>query len=112
MSVASTNELDVMSIEECQRLGPPLRRELEVLDYEIRRLVARARADARLAGSEDSLFVKASSTVMLSIAAELMARAAEEGRLRFDVTSFAAGADRAAQWARGRRLKYFLAGEA
>lgn len=112
MGVSHGNELAVMSIEDCQRLEPPLRRDLEVLDYEIRRVVARTRADAGRAGSDDSLFVKASSTVLLSIAAELMARAAEEGRLRFDAAAFAAGADSAAQRARGRRLQYFLAGEA
>lgn len=112
MSVADPADIGVMSVEECQRLGPPLRRDLEVLDYEIRRLVARARADARLSCEDEALFVKASTTVMLSIAAELMARAAEDGRLRFDAGAFSDCAGSAAKWARARRLRYLVAVEA
>lgn len=112
MSVADGNQIAVMSIEECQRLAEPLRRDLEVLDYEVRSLVARMRAEANDAGSDDAAFVEASTTVLLTIAAGLMAREAEIRRARFDASSFLAGADSALQWARSRRLKYFLAGEA
>lgn len=112
MSVSGPDETGLMSIEDCQRLDSPLRRDLELLDYEIRRLVARTRAEVACSGADDSIFVQASTTVMLSIAADLFARAAEEGRLRFDSASFLATANSAAVWARNRRLRYFLAGEA
>jgi len=112
MSVRDGDQIAVMSIEECQRLAEPLRRDLEVLDYQIRSLVARVRAEAKDAGADDALFVKASTTVLLSIAAGLVARAAEDRRAPFDASSFVAGADSAAQWAQTRSLKYFLAGEA
>lgn len=112
MSVANDFDHGAMSIQECQRLGPPLRQELEILDYEIRRLFARTRADALLAGAENSQLMQASSTVMLSIAAELVARAAEDRGQSFDAKSFIASANSAAQWAHGRRLRYFLSGEA
>jgi hypothetical protein len=48
----------------------------------------------------------------LSIAAGILARAAEDERAAFDASSFAAGAGHAARWAEQRRLRYFVAGEA
>lgn len=105
-------EIAVMPIEECQRLDAPLRRDLEVLEYEVRRLVARMRNEARDAGVDDILFVKASATVLLSIAAGLLTRVAEERRAAFDPNAFAASADKAARWAGERRLRYGLGGEA
>ncbi len=104
--------MTVMSIEECQKLDAPLRQDLEVLDYEVRSLVARIRREARDAGADDATFVKASTTVLLSIAAGLLARAAEDQRAPFDANSFTAGADSAARWAEQRRLRYFVGGEA
>lgn len=104
--------MTVMSIEECQKLEKPLRQDLEVLDYEVRSLVARIRKEAREAGADDTTFVKASTTVLLSIAAAQLARAAEDQRAPFDATSFAATAGSAAQWAAQRRLRYAVAGEA
>lgn len=104
--------MTVMSIEECQKLDKPLRQDLEVLDYEVRSLVARIRVEAREAGADDATFVKASTTVLLSIAAGLLARAAEDQRAAFDANSFAAGANSAAKWAAERRLRYFVGGEA
>ncbi len=56
--------------------------------------------------------MKASTTVLLSIAAGLLARAAEDQRAPFDAGSFAAGAGSAAKWAAQRRLRYFVGGEA
>lgn len=111
MSVAA-DEISAMSIEECQRLDAPLRGDLELLDYEIRSLVARIRREAKEAGAEDATFLKASTTVLLTIAAGLMARAAEDGRAPFDCRSFVATADSAAKWAGERRLRYFTGGEA
>lgn len=104
--------LTAMTIEECQRLETPLRQDLEILDYEIRSLVARVREDARGAGADDTTFVTASSTVLLSIAASLLARAAEDRRAVFDAGAFAANAGHAAQWAEERRLRCRLGGEA
>jgi hypothetical protein len=111
MRAGETSEIGVMSIEDCQRLDAPLRHDLEVLDYEIRRVVARVRNEARDAGADDMIFVKASTTVLLSIAAGLMARAADDRRAAFDAESFIAGADSAARWAGERRLRLCLAGE-
>ncbi|QGM98010.1 hypothetical protein [Methylocystis parvus] len=104
--------LPAMTIEECQRLQTPLRQDLEILDYEIRRLVARIRKDARDAGADDTAFVTASSTILLSIAATLLSRAAEDRRANFDAGAFAASAGNAALWAQERRLKCFVGGEA
>ncbi|MGJ0508727.1 MAG: hypothetical protein ACR652_16695 [Methylocystis sp.] len=101
-----------MTIEECQKLDKPLRQDLEVLDYEVRSLIHRIRRESREAGGDDATFVKASTTVLLSIAAALLARAAEDERAPFDASSFAAGAGNAARWAEQRRLRYFVAGEA
>jgi hypothetical protein len=112
MSVSRSAELSVMTIEECQKLETPLRDDLELLDYEIRSLVARIRKEAGEAGADDVTFIKASSTVLLSIAAGLLARAAEDGRADFDASSFAASAGSAARWAEERRLRYGLGGEA
>lgn len=111
MSVAGDAEMTVMSIEECLKLDTPIRQDLEVLDYEVRSLVARIRREARDAGADDATFVKASTTVLLSIAAGLLARAAEDRRASFDACSFAKSAGSAAKWAEERRLRYFIGGE-
>ncbi|WP_442754602.1 hypothetical protein ACNHKD_16660 [Methylocystis sp. JAN1] len=112
MSVGGDRALRVMSIEECQKLETPLRQDLEVLDYEIRSLVARIRKEAGDAGADDATFVKASSTVLLSVAASLLARAAHDKQAAFDAGDFAASARNAARWAEERRLRYFVGGEA
>ena len=112
MSVEVNTRVAVMSIEECQRLDAPLRHDLEVLDYEIRSLVARIRKEAGEAGADDTVFVKAATTVLLSIAAGLLARAAEDKRAPFDASSFVATAGSAAKWAEERQLRYYLGGEA
>jgi hypothetical protein len=112
MSVLTGASWNVMSIEECQSLETPLRHELEVLDYEIRGLLARSRSEARSIGADDALFVRASTTMLLSIAAGLFARAAEDQRAHFDARSFAEGAGSAARWAKQQRLRCCLGGEA
>lgn len=112
MSAASKNNAAVMSIEDCQRIDAPLRAELELLDYEIRGVILRIKADVERSGADDALFLKASSTVLLSIAAGLTIRAAEKTCAPFDAESFMLGAQNAAQWARMRKLRYFVAGEA
>jgi hypothetical protein len=112
MSVVTGASWNVLSIEECLNLETPLRHELEVLDYEIRGLLARSRGEARNAGADDALFVRASTTVLLVAAAGLIARAAEDQRAHFDARAFAECADGAARWAKQRRLRYELSGEA
>ncbi len=101
-----------LSIEDCQRLAAPLRGEIEIFDYEVRRLVVRIGADARRAGASEALFNAASATVLLSIAAENAARAAQHSRVAFDARDFIAGAQSAARWASERSLKMLVGGEA
>jgi hypothetical protein len=112
MSVEVKGGIPAMSMEECQSLDAPLRHDLEVLDYEIRSIVARIRKEAGEAGADDIIFVKAWTTVLLSMAAGLLARAAEDRRAAFDARSFIATAGSAAKWAQERRLRYCLGGEA
>lgn len=107
MSVAHIHE-SAFSVEDCQRLAPPLRNDLELLDYDMRRAIARIRADAR---GDDAQLIKGATTVLLTIAADLAVRAAETRRARFDADSFLAGAESAAQWAQERRLRLYLGGE-
>lgn len=109
----SNREIVALSVEECQRLDAALRDDLEALDFEIRSLVARVRLAARDDGADDIVVVKASTTVLLSIAAGLIACAAEDRKALFDVRAFAASADHVATWARERWLKGLAAaGEA
>ncbi len=103
--------IGIPTIEECQRFDAPLREDLELLDYEIRRRVDRMLAGVDQSGKDSVLFRKASTTVLLSIAAGLMESAAERTREPFDVASFKAVAENAAQWAKNRKLKYFVSGE-
>lgn len=101
----------IPTIEECQRFEAPLRADLELLDYEIRRRFNRILAGVEQSGEDGVLFLKASTTVFLSIAAGLMESTAERTREPFDVASFKAVAENAAQWAKDRKLKYFVSGE-
>lgn len=107
MGVAHINE-SAFSVEDCQRLEAPLRDDLELLDYDMRRAIARIRADAQ---GDDALLLRGATTVLLTIAADLAVRAAESKRARFDAASFLAGAKSAAQWALERRLRCSLSGE-
>ena len=102
----------MLTIEECQRINTPLREELELFDYEIRSAFTRILSDVDRSGADNILFLKASTTVLLSIAAGLLERAAEENDTHFDVGSFVLGAEKAAEWAKTRKLRYFLGGEA
>lgn len=105
MGAVEPCEISAMSIEECRRLDAPLRDDLETLDHEVRSLVARIRREARDAGTDDAVFLKASTTVLLSIAAGLFACAAEERNTLFDARAFVIGADRVAKWAFRRRVR-------
>ncbi len=111
-SYSGAEAISMLTIEECQTIGSPLREELELLDYEIRSALTRILTDVEISGADSVLFLKASMTVLLSIAAGMLARAAEERNAPLDINSFAAGAEKAAEWARMRRLRYFVGGEA
>jgi len=102
----------MLSIEECQRIDSPIREELELLDYEIRSSFTRILSEVDRSGADNILFLKASTTVLLSIAAGLLERAAEANDAQFDIGSFVSGAEMAAEWAKMRKLRYFLGGEA
>lgn len=104
--------MNALKIEECLRLEAPLRDDLELVDYEIRSLVTRILSEVDKSDVDSALFLKASATVLLSIAAGLLARAADQANATFDVDAFVLGAGDAAEWAKTRKLRYFLGGEA
>lgn len=101
----------IPTIEECQRLEPALRQDLEMLDYEVRCLVNQILAGVDRSGRDGVSFMRASTTVLLSVAAGLMEATAERTHEPVDVDAFKAIAEDAAEWAKGRKLRYFLAGE-
>ena len=109
---AHTYRAQMLTIEECQQVNSPLREELELLDYEIRSAFTRILNDVDRSGAGNILFLKASTTVLLSIAAGLLERAAQENDTQFDLGAFVLGAEKAAEWAKMRKLRYFLGGEA
>jgi len=104
--------VDIPSFDECRRLDDPVRSDLELLDYEIRRVCARILADVNKSDKDSVLYLRTSATVILSIAAGLMEAAAERTGQPFDVESFKAVAEDAALWAKTRRTRYFPSGEA
>jgi hypothetical protein len=112
MNAALKVKMPAMSIEDCQSLNSNLRKDLEVLDYETRARVIRMRAETRRRGNDDAAFLKASSTVLLSIAADLLAHAAEDSLAAFDASSFEKCAGAAARWAEKRRPRSCVAAEA
>jgi hypothetical protein len=110
--LSNSNVVSALSIQECQKLDRSLRADLELVDYEIRSIVTRILTDVDRSGVDSVLFLKASTTVLLSIAAGLLTTAADEANGTFDVATFMSGAEDAAEWARTCRLKYCLGGEA
>lgn len=108
---AMSNTRAMPSIEECQRLNDPLRGQLELLDYDVRNAIARGLSDIEANGKDDVLFMNASVTVLLSIAARIFHKAAEPEDAQSSVQSFIHGAQDAIDWARTRRLRYNVAGE-
>jgi hypothetical protein len=104
--------LGIPTFDECRRLDDPVRADLELLDYEIRRISAQILADVERSDKDGVLFLRTSATVILSIAAGLMETAAERTGQPFDVESFKAVAEDAAEWAKTRRMRYFPSGEA
>ncbi|HEY8163044.1 MAG: hypothetical protein ACR650_03760 [Methylocystis sp.] len=99
------------TIEECQQLRDPLRGQLELLDYDVRNAIARGLSDIEANGKDDVLFMNASVTVLLSIAARIFHKATEPEDAQASVQSFVHGAQDAIDWAKTRRLRYNVAGE-
>lgn len=101
----------IPSLQECQQIDESLREDLEVLDYEVRCVVNQILAGVDQSGRDGVLFLRASATVLLSIAAGLTETAAERTREPVDIESFKAIAEDAAEWAKSRKLRYFTSGE-
>lgn len=108
---AVSESAKIPTVEECQRLDASLRQDLEVLDYEVRCIVNQILADVDQSGRDGVSFMRASTTVLLSIAAGLLEVTAERSHEVADIEGFKAIAEDAAQWAKNRKLRYFVAGE-
>jgi hypothetical protein len=106
-----SNTQAMLTIEECQRLRDPLRSQLELLDYDVRNAIARGLSDIEANGKDDILFMNASVTVLLSIAARFFQRTAACEDAEITEQSFIVGAQDAINWAKTRRLRYNVAGE-
>lgn len=100
-----------LSIEDCRRCEPALRGRLEALDDDVRGAINRLLAEFDGEGEDRGAFLKAATTVLLSIAAGLMESAAERGGMAADVESFRDAAEDAAQWAKSHRLRELLDGD-
>jgi hypothetical protein len=110
--VDTENDIPVMpTIEECQKLRDPLRGQLELLDHDVRNAVARGLSGIESNGTDDILFMNASVTVLLSIAARIFHHSADNDDARVAERSFVVGAQDAIDWAKTRRLRYNVAGE-
>lgn len=110
-AVAQPARVAPFSIEDCRRCEPALREALEALDDEARGLVNQLLAGVEAEGGDATAFLKAATTVLLSVAAGLMERAAERGCEPVDVDCFRDAAEDAAQWAKSHRLRERLDGE-
>jgi hypothetical protein len=93
---------EFLSIEACQRLATPLRQQLAGLDYQIRATLLQRMAEIERPG-DDELFLKASATVLMSIAVSLLEAAAERGKRPYDAATLRQCADDAAQWSATRK---------
>lgn len=105
MSDVCNGDVKLITIDDCRRMDPMLRSGLETLDDEIRRLVVRIWAKTTDAGGDETLFMTASSTVLLSIAAA-MTKAIDDRTDHIGVSAFLTRASHAARWANGRNLKF------
>ena len=106
---APISDAACFTLQQCAELKGPIREDLEVLDHEVRSLLTGFFAAER---ARDAAFLRASATVLLSIAACVQERAAAQINRPIDIESFAASARSAAQWAEHRKLRLALAGEA
>lgn len=92
-----------LTIEQCRRLDAALRCRLELLDQEIRVVCNRMIADVHASGGDSVMFVNASATVLMSIAANLAAMGCERTHEDFDEASFLDCAENAARWVKHKR---------
>ena len=104
--------LKAPSFDECRLLKDPVRSDLELLDYEIRRISAQILADVDRSNKDGVLFLRASATVILSVAASLMESASERTGRPFGAESFKSVAEDAVNWAKTKKVRYFRSGEA
>ena len=102
MSDTHDNLVKLITIEDCRRIDPLMRSELESLDNEIRSIVARMSARAVESGGNEIIFSNATSTVLLSIAATLTGTNCNYSG-RIDIGSFLARASSAAIWVNNRK---------
>lgn len=107
MSDIRDHVMEVTTIEDCRRIDPLLRSDLEKLDDQIRSLVARVSAKAATSGRNETLVFHATSTVLLSIAATLTGTndSRQEG---IDMGAFLARANNAAMWVNNRNQRQDL----
>jgi hypothetical protein len=101
-----------LTIDECKKVASPLREGLEMFDYDVRSIVAGLLGDAERAEIDNVVFAKAMSTVLLSIAAGLLAGVGEDEGLVFEADAFVKSAQDAAHWAKMRKIRYYSGGEA
>lgn len=100
--------MDKVKIDDCRRMDPMLRSELEFLDDEIRSMVARMFARAIDPGDDGTRLSMATSTVLLSIAATLT-KTIDHPHGPIDRRAFLARAHEAAEWVNNRKAKLPLA---
>ncbi|ATQ69843.1 MULTISPECIES: hypothetical protein [Methylosinus] len=99
------------TIADCKSCEPELREALETLDDEVRAIVNQLLAGAESRGADGTSFLKAATTVLLSIAASLLETAAVRGCEPVEVEAFKDAAEDAAQWAKSHRLRDLLDSE-
>lgn len=104
MSAVRDDVMDVVTIDDCRRINPALRAALEILDDEIRSIVARMSARTIESGGDEIIFAIGSSTVLLSIAAALT-RTIDHPYGLIDIDAFLARANDAADWVNERKTK-------
>lgn len=112
VAVDGVEVTEFLTIEQCQRLDGHIRADLELLDYEIRGAFTRILTEVDRSVQDDGLFLRASATVLLSISAGLLEMSAEKTTRPVNAASFVTGAAEAAAWAKLRKLRYFVGGEA
>lgn len=100
---APTSSAPMLTINECRRLKGGLRQYLMLLEEETSRAHARVAANVNLRGEDELAFLRASTTVVISVAAGLMEVAAERSHSAFDTGGFHEAARESAELA-WRRL--------
>lgn len=101
-----------MTFEQCLRLEGALKDELELMDYQIRSTLRQAIGRTDRHSRDETLFLQASTIVLLSIAASIHERSSTNANARFDMRWFVAGARNAASWVVSRKLRFSQVGSA